>query len=79
MNDDPRADLLKELLELGTPPRLEPGDVTLKQLADLWGITRSSARRRLDNLCEGSDYETLVVVCPDGKNRRIYRRADTED
>jgi len=76
MQDQDKRALLDELLELTAPPMWQPGDVMLQEYADKLGITRPAAKERLQPLVDQGKLETLVVLCEDGKRRRVYRRPD---
>ena len=60
MNND---DILKEIIELTTPPGRQPGDITVKDFMAATGLTETSARRRLTKLVQDypDAWETLKV------------------
>lgn len=73
MNNAEKSKILQEMIDLTEPPHIESGDVTLSEYAERAGITRSSARNRLQKVVDKGLLETKIVKCPDGKHRRIYR------
>jgi DNA-binding Lrp family transcriptional regulator len=73
MKDDTKRQILDEIIELTEPPHLQSGDITLVEYAERVGITRSSAKNRLQKVVDAGRLETLLVRCPDGKYRRVYR------
>jgi predicted ArsR family transcriptional regulator len=77
VNASQKEHLLRELIELTEIPSLQPTDISLQEYADAVNLTRSAARQRLDKLVASGQYIGLLVRCPDGRVRRVYRRAAT--
>lgn len=73
MEDDTRRQILDEMIRLTEPPHIQPGDITLVEYAERAGITRGAAKQRLQKIVDNGLLETLLVKCPDGKYRRVYR------
>lgn len=63
-------------LELYAPPHQQPGDKTLKDAAEAWGVGLGKARRMLDELVMSGELITLPdVVLASGKRGRVWRPA----
>jgi len=73
MNPTEKQRLLQELIEMTEMPELQASDITLQEYAEAVGLTRGSARTRLDKLVAAGGYISLLVRCPDGRVRRVYR------
>lgn len=76
MNASQKETLLRELIELTEIPSLQPTDISLQEYADAVNLTRSAARQRLDKLVASGQYMGLLVRCPDGRVRRVYRKTE---
>jgi DNA-binding MarR family transcriptional regulator len=74
MDDRRKQAILQEMIELTEMPEIQPEDVTLDEYAEVAGITKGTAKSRLKKLVDAGKFETMIVRCPDGKHRRVYRR-----
>jgi len=73
MEDETRRRILDEIIEMTEPPHIQLGDITLVEYAEKVGVTRGAAKNRLQKLVDEGVLKTLLVKCPDGKYRRVYR------
>ena len=74
MSDDERKALLDELVAFGTRPKMQPGDVTLAELAEQLGVCRSTAQKRVEPLVASGELLELMVMMPSGHDGIVYRR-----
>jgi DNA-binding Lrp family transcriptional regulator len=75
MTDDQKQVLLDELVRYGTRPQMQPGDVTLAELADAMGVSRATAQKRVEPLVGSGELLELTVTLPSGHDGIVYRRA----
>ena len=74
METERKQAILEEMLALTEIPEIQPGDVTLDEYAELAGVTNRTGRARLKKLVDSGQFKTLIIYCPDGKHRRVYRK-----
>jgi len=80
MIDTDRLEMLKEINEMLDIELKQPGDVTIQELGEYWGITDSSVKSRMAKLIEKKEYRTLTVYDPEaGRRRRVYRKLEEEE
>ena len=70
-----KDDLLEEIVRYTELPAMREGDITLADYVERVGVKRDAAATRLQRLVDEGILETEMAKCPDGRNRRVYRRA----
>jgi len=75
MSEDEKRALLDELVRYGTRPEMQPGDVTLSELAEELGVGRGTAQKRMKGLIEAGEVQELMVRLPNGYSGIVYRWA----
>ncbi len=74
MSDEEKQALLEELVQYGRRPEMQPGDVTLSELAEQLGVGRGTAQKRMKGLIEAGEVQELIVRLPNGHDGIVYRR-----
>jgi len=75
MTEPDLAAILAEIDEFAGTPPMQPGDVTVQMLKELWGIGDTSAADRMKPLVTAGQYETLIVYDPAIRRpRRVWRK-----
>ena len=69
-----KEQLLAEIIQYSDVPRMQTGDITLYDYVDRVGCSRAVAATRLKALVNAGVLETEIALCPDSRQRRVYRR-----
>jgi predicted ArsR family transcriptional regulator len=80
MTEEERERILAEIDELAGVSEKRPGDVSIPELRDRWGVTSAAVVNRMRRLVETGLYVTLLVFDPKRRRScRVYRRAERKE
>ena len=80
MNDVMKEAIWREIAELTIPPRAEPGDISAPMYAEHFGVSETTARRRLKAAVQRGEMEMQPDTMLNGRLCTVYRvRRDGTD
>ena len=75
----PLDEILEEIDRLAGTPEIQPGDITVAMLEEMWHRSESAIRRRMDKLVECGKFTTHLVYDPEtARQVRIWRKIDDD-
>ena len=77
MTNEEREQILAEIDELAHVPERQPLDVSVLDLAERWGVTDATVKKRMRPHVEAGLFASLMVYdAAVGRVCRVYRKAD---
>ena len=80
MTDDMKAEILAEISALAEKPKRQPGDVSISDLREQWGVQDATVKSWMKKYVDNGQYESMMVYDPQvGRSCRVYRKVKTEN
>ena len=76
MTENARAAILAEIDKYAYVPNRQPGDITISELKERYGVTEGTVKARMQKALDEGAFEFIEVHDPvTGRRCKVYRKA----